>query len=705
MRRFLNALALAILFGTLPAFATTTDVRLLLSHQTARPGDTVMAGISLRMQPGWHTYWINPGDSGLATTIKWDLPPGVTAGQIQWPVPEKLVTAPLTTYVYDGEATLLVPLKINASAPPGPLDVKAKVSWQECAEQCILGNTTVNGQLTIGSESKPSADAAFLEAAKAKLPRTESAPIFSAHWEKEADSRPLLIEWTAPDKPAEADFFPYAGKKFEVAGDTERLPDADGKVRIRKMVTKSGPDWPAHIEGLLLTKASKDSPPVAYEVSLTPDESVAVATTPASGKRPSFILELCFAFLGGLILNIMPCVLPVIALKVLGFVNQAREEPGRVRMLGVIYGLGVLVSFLILAGIAITVQHAGGLAGWSTAFQNPQFRVIITVLITLVALNLFGVFEVTLSGKAMGAAAELTAKQGTAGAFFNGVLATLLATPCTAPFLAPAIAFAFTQPPLIILLMFTAVACGLAAPFVLLCWQPAWLKFLPRPGLWMQRFKVAMGFPMLATAVWLFWVTATRMGKTGVLWFGLFLVVVALAAWIWGEFVQRGTKRAGLAILISLLFVAGAYGFILEKQLHWRHPNSVEKDAIVWQPWSPEAVQKARSEGHPVLVDFTADTCLNCKVNLITSIDIKATRDKLREMNAITLEGNFTDEDPAIARELKQFDRPGVPLVLVYPSNKDLPPIVLPPVLTPSLVRDALDKATRSSGSVTASAR
>ena len=706
MRRFRNMVVLALLCGVsgTSASATTTEVHLLLSADTARPGDTVMAGISLQMQPGWHSYWRNPGDSGLATKVKWNLPSSITAGEIQWPVPEKLSTPPLITYDYNGQAILLVLLKIAADAPAGPMDIEAKVSWQECAEQCILGNTTVQSRLTVGNESKPSADAALIEAAKAKPPTINPKLNFSAHWEKDADSRPLVIEWEAPDKPAEVDFYPYGGPKYEVAGETERLADKDGKVQIRKMVTKTGPDWPTHIDGLLISKATKESPPVAYEVSLTPGaqgvESVGAAMPVAANQ--SLLVEIIFAFIGGLILNIMPCVLPVIALKVLGFVNQAKEEPGRVRTLGLIYGFGVLVSFLVLAGIAIAVQHAGGLAGWSTAFQNPQFRVIITILITLVALNLFGVFEVTVGGRTMGTAAELTAKQGVVGAFFNGVLATLLATPCTAPILATAIGFAFTQPPGIIVLMFIAVGLGLAAPFVLLCWWPAWLKFLPKPGLWMQRFKVAIGFPVLATAVWLFWFTATRMGKTGVLWFGLFLVVLALAAWIWGEFVQRGTRRVGVAMIISLLFVGSAYGFILEKQLHWRTPNFVEKDAIDWQPWSPEAVDKARSEGHPVLVDFTADSCVNCKANLITSIDIKSTRDKLREIKAVTLEGDFTDADPGIARELKRFGRPGVPLVLVYPADKSLQPTVLPPLLTPGIVQKALNDAAPSFRSVAA---
>ncbi len=609
-------------------------------------------------------------------------------------MPEKFATPPLTDYGYTGEATLLIPITIAANASPGPVELRARVKWQECSDVCVVGQTDVGSKLVIGPESKPSADAAAIEAAKTKLPKNDPALQASAHWEGDDDPRPMVIEWNASDKPAEVDFFPYPSKLYEVKGDTERLPDADGKIRIRKLVSKRDADWPAKITGILVSKATANAAPQAWEVSLALPAITAPGTDAmASSSSSSLPIMLGFAFLGGLILNIMPCVLPVIALKVLGIVNQTRETPGRKKQLGLIYGLGVLVSFLVLAGVAIAAQRAGRLASWSSAFQNPQFRVIITILITLVALNLFGVFEVNLGGRAMGIAGDLSAKQGAAGAFFNGVLAAVLATPCTAPFLASAIAFAFAQPPAVIVLFFLMVGAGLAAPFVLLCWRPDWLKFLPKPGIWMQRFKVAVGFPMLATAVWLFWVTATRLGKSGVLWFGMFLVILALAAWIWGEFVQHGTKRMGLAMLLSLLFVASGYGLILENKLHWRSPLAQKKDDIDWQIWSPEAVAKARGEGHPVLVDFTADDCLNCQYYKLTSIDIKRTRDKLKEINAVTFVADFTDQDPAISRELKKYGRPGVPLVLVYSAKKDLPPLVLPPRLTPGIVLDALDKA------------
>ncbi len=677
------------------AFGAQTKVGLVLSADTARPGDTVMAGITMDIPVGWHAYWKNPGGPGMAPSIDWSLPKGITAGGIMWPIPEKESIFTFLSYVYGGKAVLLVPLKLDSGVGTGSLDIKGELNWQECdTNVCVRAHEEISAKLEIGSESKASKNAALIDAAKSKLPVIDPALAVSAHWENDdAEKRLLVIEWPSTKPVAEADFFPNAGDKYEVQGETERLPEANGKIRIRKSVAKSEGEWPDKISGVLTTRPEKGGAESGYEVTLSvPAFAGAVAEIPKQADA-SLLLMLGAAFLGGLIMNIMPCVLPVIALKVLSFVSQAKESPGRVRQLGLIYAIGVLFSFLILAGLAIGIQKAGGLASWSSPFQNPQFRVVLTVLITLVALNLFGVFEITLSGRAMGAAGDLTAKKGPAGAFFNGMLATVLATPCSAPILADAVAFAFTQRPVIIIAIFLFVGLGLAAPFVLLCWNPAWLKLLPKPGLWMQRFKVAMGFPMLATAIWLFWFTATRLGKSGVLWFGLFLVILSAAAWVWGEFVQRGAKRVALAMVASLVLLAGGYGYILEDKLQWRAPSGARKQGIDWQIWSAQAVDKARKEGHPVLVDFTADSCVNCQVNKAIAIEINSTREKLSAIGAVAMEADFTDEDPAIARELKKYGRPGVPLVLVYPADVKSSPIVLPPALTPGIVHDALDKA------------
>jgi thiol:disulfide interchange protein DsbD len=474
------------------------------------------------------------------------------------------------------------------------------------------------------------------------------------------------------------------------------------------------------VSGVLIT--SNDSVAVGYEINVavaekpTADDiiypgSTEIAAANLSEKQtvgtPAMPLMLLYAFIGGLILNIMPCVLPVIALKILGFVSEARSEPRRVRNLGLIYALGVLVSFLALAAIVIGVKAAGHHAGWGMQFGSPVFVVCLTALVTLVALNLFGVFEITPGGRVMNAAGQLASRHGAPGAFFNGLLATALATPCTAPFLAPALGFAFAQSASVIVLVFLTVGLGLAAPYVLLSCNPALLKFLPKPGAWMEKFKIAMGFPMLATVMWLLHVAASDYGR-GVFWLGIFLVIVAFAAWIFGEFVQRGRTGKGIAFAIVFILLVGGYAGALENRLHWREMIAETDTAgpinssggIGWQPWSPAAVAQARAAGRPVLVDFTASWCVTCNAIVKPALDNNSVSARLKEMNAVTLLADYTRTPAEITDEISKYGGAGVPLVLVYPKNPDAAPIVLPqpsPLQLPSsyskIVLDALDRA------------
>ncbi len=703
----------------LAANAAHTRVQLLLSADTVRPGDMIWAGVDMKMDPGWHTYWKNPGEAGMATKIEWQLPPGVTAGETEWPLPEKLPPAEVTTYGYNDEVMLLVPLKVPADFKPGlQFDLKAKVSWLECKEECVPGNANVEATLNLGRETTNSADAAAIDLWKSKVPQPGDSLKAQAWWEKPAngDTRPLIIEWLTPGQIGKADLFPYANDNFDVQAATENLPAGAGEIHLRKSVQKFSGDWPKEISGVVVmevggqrkgfkVKMTVGNQAPAGEIISSPDRmgNSPVATGGASVPPPQPLWKmLLYAFIGGLILNIMPCVLPVIALKILGFINHAQHEPRRVRALGLVYAAGVLASFLALAAMVIGVQAAGHHAGWGMQFGSPVFIVILTSLITLVALNLFGVFEVTLGGQALSAAGQLASKQGAPGAFFNGLLATALATPCTAPFLAPALGFAFTKSPPLIVLIFLFVGLGLAAPYVVLSWNPAWLKFLPKPGAWMEKFKIAMGFPMLLTAVWLFNLAADDYG-TNVLWLGVFLVLMAFAAWIFGEFVQRGRIGKGVALVIVLILLIGGYAFALENQLHWREPivaattGSLPEsaDGIDWQPWSPDAVTIAQNEGRPVLVDFTANWCLTCQVNKKFAIEIPSVRQKLKEINAVTLVGDYTHFPDSITAELNRYSRAGVPLVLVYPKSVDAQPIVLPALLTPGVVLDALNQAAK----------
>ena len=698
----------AILFFVVgvSAQAAHTQARLILAAETARPGDTVLAGVHLHMDPHWHTYWKNSGGSGIPTTIEWQLPSGVSAGEIQWPLPEKLPDKELTTYIYNNDVVLLVPLTLAPGLRPGPLELKAKVKWLECETLCEPANANVQAVLNIGSGTRPSKDAALIETWQKKLPSSGESLSARAWWESSAkgDLRPLLLEWNSVKAASEADFFPYGIAQAEVQPFPERITSDAGRIRLRAQVRKLEGDWPSQIAGVLIQNSGSDR--LAYEVSLPVETSKAAAgAQPGSASgviAPSLWMMLLYAFIGGLILNVMPCVLPVIALKILGFVGQARDQPGQVRKLGLIYALGVLVSFLALAGLVIAVKAAGHKAGWGMQFGNPQFLVVLTVLVTLVALNLFGVFEVNVSGKVLGAAGTLASKHGAAGSFFNGVLATILATPCTAPFLGAALGFAFSQSAGIIALIFLTVGLGLAAPYLILSWHPVWLKFLPKPGAWMEKFKIAMGFPMLATAFWLFSLIPIHYGERS-WWLGIFLVLVALAAWIFGEFVQRGRSRRGLALGIVLALVIIGYISTVEGQLRWRSPESADEHGatlknaphgLPWQPWSPEAVANARAEGRSVLVDFTAFWCPNCRAIVKPTLESSRVQKKLKAIDAVLLLADYTEYPDSILDELKRFGRAGVPMVLLYPKDPKKPPMVFDVVFPGSLLK-ALEQAVR----------
>jgi thiol:disulfide interchange protein DsbD len=701
-------LPILLCFLCISAQAAHTQARLVLSAEAARPGDTVLAGVQLKMDEHWHTYWKNSGDSGVPTTIDWQLPPGVTAGEIQWPIPEKLPENELTTYIYKDQVVLLIPLKLSPTLPPGDLDLKAKVAWLECDVQCVPGKTEVRATLKIGPETKASTNAGFLTNWQKKMPRSGAGLRAQAHWASgpNGDARPLTIGWDAPSAVSAPDFFPDSGGDFEVSGATERLPADPGKVLIRKSIKKEGTEWPKEISGLMVQQTGAELE--GYQVKCSIESravSAASSANPAADTSvalPALWKMLVYAFIGGLILNAMPCVLPVIALKILAFVGQAKQDPQRARRLGVIYALGVLVSFAALAFLVIGIKAAGHKAGWGIQFGNAYFLVAMTTLATLIALNLFGVFEVTLEGKTMGAAANLSSKHGAAGAFFNGLLATVLATSCTAPFLGAAIGFAFApaQTAPITLLVFLTIGVGLALPYVVLTWQPAWLRFLPKPGVWMERFKIAMGFPMLAAAVWLFSLVSLHYGERA-WWLILFLVIVAVAAWVYGEFIQRNRSRPALAGAAIVLLLLAGYFFILEGHLRWREP-AMEAGAkspdnppggIPWQPWSPQAVAQARSEHRPVVVDFTAKWCLTCNTIVKPALESSAVRKKIRELNAVALLGDYTAFPDSITEELNRFGRAGVPLVLVYPRDPNAAPMVLPEALTSGTILKALQQA------------
>jgi thiol:disulfide interchange protein DsbD len=680
------------------AQAAHTQVQLILADEAAQPGETVLAGVHLKMESGWHTYWKNPGEAGMATKIEWHLPAGVTAGDIRWPLPEKLPPAEVTTYGYQGEVVLLVPLKLAADVKPGALALSAKVSWLECKEQCIPADGTVQATLNVGGETKSSADAELLKQWQSKTPRAEKMFSFKVRWDKKvgSDTRTIIIEGTqtVQDKALAFDkveFFPDASDNYEFGGATEKLPVSTG-FAVRKTV-KQFSAWPSKISGVIVLEGNGQRNGFELSEPITGDlaQGAAATVSPVSsssssnvGSRESLVRMLLYAFIGGLILNIMPCVLPVIALKILGFVSEAHNHPKRVRMLGVVYALGVLASFLAMAAFVIGIKAAGHRAGWGMQFSNPYFLIVLTVLVTLVALNLFGVFEINLGGGALNAASSLAARHGTSGAFFNGVLATVLATPCTASILGTALGFAFAQGAAVIVLMFLTMGVGLACPYLLLSFQPGWLKFLPKPGAWMEKFKIAMGFPMLGTAIWLFSVTSGFYGERS-WWLAIFLVFIGIAAWVYGEFVQRGRRNRGLAFCVMIAALAVGYAWPLNAQLRWWQPvqgdmkGLLETGAgeVALEPWSLSAIAKARAENRPVLVDFTAKWCVTCNAVVGPALKKRSVQDKLKQTNARVFVADYSRAPQEMTDELARYGRAGVPLVLVYPKDAAKEAIVL----------------------------
>lgn len=711
-----------------------SKVELVLDATKAAPGGKVMAGVRFRVREGWHIYHKDPGGPGLPPSFEWELPNGVSAGEVLWPKPEVFQFDGEDNNGYHGEVMLLVPLTIAEDVAQGPMDLRVKVEWQECKDVCVLGEASLQAELAVADAREASSDEPEIAKWRKQVEEARGPP------ELGAKTKVTLL---LAAEQAKAGDMVLAGVRFEIPdkwhifwknpGDLGEAPKVTWELPAG--VTVGPLEWPRHeiyqsmgfsqnvyhdevvlIAPLTLAKDLKPgeltvSAKVTWqecEVACVQGEanvSAAVrvgdelklsahakgidewrAKVPVGGDFGQVDWSqlwgmLALAFAGGLILNLMPCVLPVIALKVMGFVKQREEEPAMVRRMGMLYGLGVIASFLAMAGVLLAVRAGAGGETWGMQMQNVWFLLFLTVLMLLVSLNLLGVFEITLGSTATAKAGELAGKEGSLGAFANGMLMVALATPCLAPMLGTAIGFALTQPAVVVLLMFTMVALGLALPYVVLSFKTDWMRFLPKPGDWMESFKNLMAFPMLGAVAWLAWLTAGKLDDAGGLRVGLLLVLVALAAWVFGEFIQRGSKRRWLAWLGAMAATASAAACLF-----------VFQDKLDWKPWSHQAVQEARQAGHPVLVDFTADWCLTCKANKRTSIEVDSVREKLAETGAVMFKGDFTDKNSVMADFIKSHGRPGVPLVLVYPARSGAPQ-VLPELLTPAIVLEALAKA------------
>lgn len=697
MSKFLfPALAFAALLGiSLPQTqaqeyggVTLVEPELIASTDAIVPGETFFVGLRLRMAPGWHTYWEYAGDAGIPTRLDWTLPEGFGAGPIAWPIPKaKLEPGDIQVYGYSGEVLLMVAIQPPVGLEPGTdVTLSAKASWLVCEEICIPGDANLTITLPVAASAN-TANAAEFEHWKSQLPSAE-APPFEIAWSRAGGA----ILGTVADVPTVANlrFFPLPEANQSVGHPVVQGPD-DGVFTIRVDAT-------APLRGVVaVTEDGQDRAWYVVTTGVGTGESAAEATGPGF---PPLWQALLYGFLGGIILNLMPCVLPVISLKIFGFIRQAGEDPRQILLHGLTFSAGIFLWFLGLGAVIVALKLSGSEVTWAFQFQNPTFILVIAAIVFVFALNLCGVFELTLPGKTVGALSDMSGREGYSGSFFQGVFATLLATPCTGPFLGTALGFAFSQPSAVVMAMFGSIALGMASPYLLLSARPGWMKFLPKPGAWMEKLKQFMAFPLFATLLWLLSILGGQKGLDGIIWASAFLLSLGLAVWIYGAFCGPMSSHRGRLIAIALalisaigggwLFIGGGFA---QAQAPTAGASGPARDGIQWQPFTQAYVDELLANGEPVFIDFTADWCITCKFNERTAINVPAVRAKIEEMGIVPIKADWTNSNPEITAALKEFGRVGVPFYVIYPAGRPDEPLTLPELLTESIVLDALDRA------------
>lgn len=664
-------------------------VELVATEVSAQPGRSITVALRLDHEPQWHTYWINPG-TGYPTSLTWELPQGWTAGEIQWPTPYvvKDRKGNITGNGYENVTYLPVVLTPPASAKPGEVvTIRALAEWLMCADVCIPGEARVALDLPITAETPQPAGGRGAEAAAAVAALPREVP----GWDLEAnrDGGTITLQLKArPDapraEPTELWFFATDGFIQYDRPQTIRR-GGPGEFVVEMPVSAAAEQTTERLVGVLASKSGwlsgDDLPGMTIDLPIgTAPIPVAGATT---GAPAGLFGTLALAALGGLILNLMPCVFPVLGIKILGFVNQAGSDRRRVVMHGLVFTLGVLLSFWALAGALAVLRAGGDQLGWGFQLQSPGFVYALAIILLVFALNMSGVFEFGL--RATGVGARLQMKSGYGGSFFTGVLATVVATPCSAPFLAPALGAALALPMAESFAIFTAIALGLAAPYLLLSIFPQAIRVLPRPGAWMETFKQFMAFPLYATVAALIWVLAGQLSEGGMLMALLGLVVIGMGVWFYGRWnapgATPGRARFGLA----------AGGLVIMAGLATGWPKAAAPGDLVWEPWSVEAVARLQAEGRPIYVDFTARWCATCQTNKKIVFASDEVRRLFEDHKVVALKADWTNRDSAITEELARWNRSAVPFNLVY-LPREAAPTVLPELLTPSIVLAAFEK-------------
>ena len=647
--------------------------RLVAEDVGVAPGGTVTVALEEKIAPEWHTYWKNPGDAGAPTEIEWILPAGWKAGAIQRPLPKRLPVGPLMDYGYEGTPWLLIPLTAPADAKPGPVTIKAKASWLVCKNICIPEDATLALNLTVGPGGHDPAVAKDFTAARALLPIASPWKLTYALNGEQLDMY-VAAPSLAARHPATADFFPAASGLIKNPAPQLVGYAQDGLV----LRLTPGPKAKGTFEGLLLLTGT-DGSTQGLEVSVPPGPVPAADFSAAASGDMSLWLALAFAFLGGLILNVMPCVLPILAMKALALADHGSRGRGE----SFAYAAGAVLSFAVL-GLSVLLLRAGGESvGWGFQLQSPIAVAGFALLVFAVGLNLSGLFEVG----SITAGEGLASRGGSVGAFFTGVLAVAVAAPCTAPFMAAALGAALTLPAALALLVFVALGLGFASPFLLLGLWPRALGFLPRPGPWMLTFKQLLAFPMYGAAVWLVWVLAQQAGPRGVAIVLMACIALALAVWLWG--VTRDTRgRAIGAIAALLILLAGLYGVSQLGGASAAQPAT--QSAKLGEPYTAAKLASLRAANRAVFVDATAAWCITCLVNEDAVLSRDSVKSAFAAKNVVYLVADWTNQNPEITALLKANGRSGVPLYLYYAPGAAKPQ-VLPQILTEDGVLGAVN--------------
>ncbi len=697
------------------------QVDLVAKDTSIQPGKPFWVALKMDHDAHWHSYWINAG-TGYPTSITWTLPAGFKAGPIVWPTPHTVKDShgAVTGNGYEGTVYLFTEI-----TPPGDVAAGASVTlaaaaeWLMCQDSCMPGDAKVSLTLPV-SAAAPGVNAAVaagFSKAFAELPEATAGWVVTA--KRDGTKATLTVRPAAggAHTPTELHYFDEAAVIDYAA--PQGIRQENGAYVLDLVITADVAATATGLKGILTSKTGWkpgagygglliDAPFAAAVTAAPAPVPATTASTPGAGGGSTGTTTggggaaaggaglggtLVLAFLGGLVLNLMPCVFPVLGIKILGFVNQSGSDKTKVVLHGLVFAAGVLASFWSLAGLLLVLRAGGEQLGWGFQLQSPAFVFGMAVFMLIFALNLSGLFEVGLA--ATGAGASLQSKEGFAGSFFTGMLATLVATPCSAPFLAPALGAALALSPFESLLVFTSIALGLAMPYLLLSMFPQAVRMLPRPGAWMETFKQLMAFPLYATVGWLLWVLAgqTTEDDKALLMIAFAFVLIAMAAWAYGRFGQAFGKPTRQ--LVGRVSAAGLLGFGL--WLGWPRDLAAARAAdaksgtyqVVWQKWSPEAVAAAQAAGKYAYVDFTARWCATCQTNKAT---VFSSNDVLKEFgrkDVVLFKADWTNKDPQITQELAKWNRSAVPFNLIYgPKQKD--PVVLPELLTGGKVLEAL---------------